>query len=123
MDNPLATPNPPGLVREPAADDAALAVEALLGDIVHVFREIRPGSEWPVVARAVLEHHDPPIERALLSPWHRVVQDRGRALLGALVTGHIGEIEREIKALTAVDGVRDLVREKDEAVIDLTVPD
>ncbi len=102
---------------------AALSVEALIGDLVHVFREVRPGSEWPALAVALLEHHDPPIPEDDLSPWYGDLQQRARALLESMASGTPARIETSIAHLRALEGVDDLIDAKSNTEVDLQVPD
>lgn len=62
---------------------AAESVEALLGDLRHVVGRL-PHDEWPQMAMAVLEHHDPPIDERLLGPDHIGLQAACRGALAAL---------------------------------------
>ncbi|MGH1504973.1 MAG: hypothetical protein ACRBI6_15570 [Acidimicrobiales bacterium] len=101
---------------EPVAMDADAAkesVEALVGDVVHVFRNIRPGAQWPKIARQVLEHHDPPVDERVLDEWYRQLQRRARGLLDAVVSKDIARIEEAIVSLRLVQGAPDLLARHD----------
>ncbi len=62
---------------------AAESVEAILGDLRHVVGRM-PHEDWPEMAKAVLEHHDPPIAEDLLGPDHIGLQTGCRGALEAL---------------------------------------
>ncbi|MEZ5229353.1 MAG: hypothetical protein R2710_22650 [Acidimicrobiales bacterium] len=62
---------------------AAESVEAILGDLRHVVGRM-PHDDWPAMATAVLEHHDPPIADDLLGADHVGLQAACRGALAAL---------------------------------------
>ncbi len=66
-----------------ANDDARISLESLLNDLRHVVAEIDE-TEWPEVARRVLEHHTPSIGETLLSPDQVQLQRWCRAMLEGL---------------------------------------
>lgn len=68
-------------------DNARLSVEALLVDLRHVIGEI-PEDQWPDVAQAVLDHHQPPIDEAVLTNDQAQLQIWCRAVLEGLLTGN-----------------------------------
>lgn len=60
------------------------SVDALLGDIRHVVGNTEP-EEWATLAAAVLEHHHPPIDDALLSMRVERLQHWCRKMLQAMI--------------------------------------
>ncbi len=95
------------------ADAAKESVEALIGDVVHVFRNVRPGAQWPKIAQQVLDHHSPAVDERVLDEWYRQLQRRGRALLEAVVSKDIARIEEAIVSLRLVQGAPDLLARHD----------
>lgn len=97
--SPLGESNPFGKSStDQARIDAAVSVEALLGDLRHVVGRM-PHEEWPAMARQVLEYHDPPIDTALLNGDHIGLQEACRATLDALIADDYGAAKSSIQAI------------------------
>ncbi len=84
-----------------AAEESVLA---LLSDLVFIAQQ-RPGSAWPNLARMANEHHSPPVDTRLLTPWHQLVQEECFGALAALVDVDIEAIERHFRTLRGVDKI------------------
>ena len=59
------------------------SIDALLGDVRYVVDEADP-AEWTTLAAAVLEHHTPPIDEALLSMKTAKLQQWCHTMLEAM---------------------------------------
>ncbi len=67
-------------------ENARISVEALVNDLRHVIGTIAE-EDWPESAKAVLEHHDPPIDEELLTPDQTELQKWCRAVFEGLLVG------------------------------------
>ncbi len=83
----------------PAQAEAAESVLALLGDLRHVVGRM-PHDEWPEMSKAVLEHHDPPIDEALLNEDQTGLQTACRDALRSLID------DDYVNAKTAIERIR-----------------
>ncbi len=94
-----ATPDEGAAAPTPAQQQAAESVLALLGDLRHVVGRM-PHLEWPEMSKAVLEHHDPPIDESLLNDDQAGLQTACRDALRALID------DDYVNAKTAIEQIR-----------------
>ncbi len=104
------------------ANDSETSVLSLLDDLVYVLQQ-RPGSAWIDLATQVLDHHDPPIDPGLLSPWHIGLQLHCRTVLKAMITAEIEAIEDGLRAIRSLQGIEQLLPAVPVNQLVLTEPD
>lgn len=79
-------------------EEAAESVEALVGDVRHIM-STRPHTDWPMMAVAALEHHDPPISEGLLGNSDRRRQRASFEILRGLRDSRASQVREGILAL------------------------
>ncbi|MFT7599991.1 MAG: hypothetical protein ACI8TP_002929 [Acidimicrobiales bacterium] len=71
------------------------AVAALCADLRHIM-STRPHTDWPSMAKAVLDHYAQPVDPLLLDQRDKRIQDAAWATLEGLVAGSFQEIQAGI---------------------------
>jgi len=71
---------------ESPSEEARISVESLVNDLRHVIGNVEE-AEWPEVAKAVLDHHDPPVHEVLLTDDQVELQKWCRAVFEGLLVG------------------------------------
>lgn len=92
----------PGRDHRVTEEEAVESVDALVGDVRYIM-STRPHTNWPMMATAALEHHDPPIPERLLPQTDRRRQRAAFDILRGLRDSRAERIRTGILALKAAE--------------------
>lgn len=87
-------------------EEAQESVDVLIDDLKFIMG-VRPHTDWPAMAEAALEHHDPLIEDRLLTWQSRRLQRAAHLSLRGLVAGDAEQIRAGFVDIRTIESLRD----------------
>ena len=112
------------------SEEAQASVDALIEDLRYLMGT-RPHTEWPGMADAALDYHDPLIPEHLLSWQYRRLQRAAHLALKGLSVGNVEQIRAGVTDIRTIENLEDSPTtvmptppnrgEKSEVDLDLTV--
>lgn len=87
-------------------EEAQESVDVLVDDLKFIMG-VRPHTEWPAMAEAALEHHDPLIEDRLLTWQSRRLQRAAHLSLRGLVNGDAEQIRAGFLDIRTIESLSD----------------